>query len=491
MKKFLSLLLTIISLTVVICSCSKNTTPIETETGENGEIITTTAKQTTTKSTGKETTSTIQKNTETTKKNDSTEFPEDHYVKTGGPLSVKYVETPTRVILPGVDFSYYNKLDNERYVFCFDPLCDHSTWSCVANIFYCARECVYSPYTKRIYMEREDTLFSMKFDGSDIRIEISFGDVGSDITKDPVRTGDAFGRIENLQQYDNYLYFVYPTSIKKDNSDYGYEFFWSLFRYNLKTKKLENLSENVGHISNYFYSFALTKDKIYFNDLTADRGIRLFSSNLDMTDIKEVDIENSEKIIVSNAIFDGENFYSAITEYKKEEITGTSPTAESYQIVCFDPETKIITEISEKSYVADNNAGRINIFSVTDEYIYYTIDDPFYIGTYKTRTGENSVYNSRHTLYRIRKDGSDKKVVYEGLTSKDPKVISCGLRNLYIISGEKKAIAIIITNQYSAPKMSPNGYESVDWQRSFYVSFDIDDNGNFVNMHELELDIDE
>ena len=497
MKKITALILSIITLAVIICSCGKNTKPIETETDENGEIITTTTtkEQATTKNTSKETTSTTQKNGETTKKSDEFEFPEDHYIDTGYPSNIRYIETPTRVIIPRLEFTYYSKLDDERYYFCFDPLCDHSVQSCPVNIFYCSDECIFSPYTNRLYMERYDTLFSMKFDGSDIRMEISFGDVGSDITKDPVRSSGTYGQISCLQQYDNYLYFVYPTSIKKDNSDSELQSFWSLFRYDLKTKKLENLSENVGYESSYLSAFTLTKNKIIFSDMTENRGVRLFSANLDMTDIKEIDTGKYENLAISQRIYDGEKLYIEHAEYKKSENTGANLTTESYQIIGFDPDTYEITEVSEKSYmlVSDNKTakGRIEIYAITDEFIYYTIWDSFLIGTLKTKYGEQPTYNFRHTLYRMKKDGSDEQVIFEGLTSKDPKVISYSIGELYLMDGGTKAIAKVMQYQYSTPRIMPDGSEYANWQGSFYASFDIDDNGNFVNMHELALDYDE
>ena len=490
MKKITALILSIVTLAVIICSCGKNTKPIETETDENGEIITTatTKEQATTKNTGKETTSTTKNNTETTKKDDKNEFPEDHYIKTGYPLDNKYVETPTRVIMPAIELTYYSKLDDERYYFCFDPLCDHSKLSCVACIFRHTRGSVYSPYTNRLYMIREDTLFSMNFDGSDVKIEISLGDVGSDITKLAIGHG-ASGRMTNLQQYDNYLYFIFPTTIEQNDSDYGYMFIRSLFRYDLNTNKLENLFEKSNYVSNYFNSFVLSKEKIYFEDLNENGDARLFSANLDMTDMKEVDISVGDRLDSYYMIYDGEKFYSILKDYKKGEQTGALPTPESYQIVCFDPETEIITEVSEKSYSSgQNGAGMMTLYAVTDEYIYYTVADPFYIGTKHTKSGDRSVYNHSHTLYRMKKDGSEKKVVFEGVTSKDPKVISYGISELYILEDGKKAIALVETAQYSTPRIMPDGSEYANWQGSFYASFDIDDNGNFVNMHELVLD---
>ena len=492
MKKILSLLLTIISLTVVICSCGQVINPVETQTDSNGEIITTTtAKQTTSKSTEKETTSTIQKSIETTKKNDSTEFPEDHYVKIGYPVRYKYIETPTRVIIPIREFTYYSKLDNERYYFCFDPLCDHNRMSCVACIFGGAQDGVYSSYTNRLYVERRDTLYSMKFDGSDIKIEVSFGDVGSDISQLHFDKGPN-ARIMNLQIYDNYLYFIYPTFSQEEWLGTGYIAFWSLFRYNLKTKKLENLSENVGHVSTYFQDFILTKNKIYFYDLDEDGDVYFFSANLDFTEINKTSLNKNDYFDKDFMIYDGEKLYSMYVEYKNGETSSVLPTVESYQIVCFNPETETVLGVSEKSYYsAEKSSGIMTLYAVTDDYIYYTVSEPFYIGTKHTKSGDRAVYNHRHTIYRMNKDGSDKKVVFEGVTSKDPKVTSYEINELYILEGGKKAIALVSADQYSTPIIMPNGYESANWQRSVYASFDIDDNGNFVNMHELELDIDE
>ena len=174
MKKILSLLLAIISLTVIICSCGQVVKPVATETDENGEIITTatTVKQNTSEGTSKETTgkaTETTKNTETTKKTDEFEFPEDHYLKTGykktailGPV---FIETPSRVILtrgPNNHLCYYSKVDESLYTLCFDPLCEHKNRNCFSRKFplgYLTQP-VYSEYNNRLYIPYLECLYS-------------------------------------------------------------------------------------------------------------------------------------------------------------------------------------------------------------------------------------------------------------------------------------------------------------------------------------------
>lgn len=276
-------------------------------------------------------------------------------------------------------------MDNERYYFCFDPLCDHNRTSCVACIFGSTKESVYSPYTNRLYAVRIDTIFSMNFDGSDIKLEFSFDDIGSDITKPAVRQGIG-GRITSLQQYDNYLYFLYPAYVQKEELYIGYDIFWSLYRYDLKTRKLENLSENVGHQSNYLNDYILTKNKIYFYDLDIDGEMYFFSANLDLTDIKKTSLDKDDYFDKDFMIYDGENLYSMYVEYKEEKFPSGLPIPEYYQIVSFNPETETVLGVSEKSYYsAEKSSGTMTLYAVTDDYIYYTVSDPFYIGTKHTK----------------------------------------------------------------------------------------------------------
>ena len=491
MKKITALILSIITLAVIICSCGKNTKPIETETDENGDIITTTTtkEQATTKSTSMETTS-------TTKKSDEFEFPEGHYIKTGYKkttlLGSAFLETPSRIILtrgPNRHLCYYSKADDGFYTFCFDPLCEHNTINCFSRKFdfgYLTQP-VYAEYNNRLYLPFLDCLYSSKFDGTDIRLEFALGDYGKELGK----RVNGSEEIKCMQTYDNYVYFTFPVAVYDDSNDFAVKYYHQLYRYNLDTKKLENLFENVGYNNKgSFRAFYLSSGKIFFSDVT-NEGMQLFSANIDMTNCHPINIEAKYAMLFENegVIFDGRRFFSVIN-------SETDDGQEVQYIVAFDPETEKMeiiytSQIISKQINGQNyNLGHFNINAITEEYIYFSVnEDMFLIGKYKTRDGYGYSYNTYHTTYRIKKDGTDKILVFEGVTNKDPKVTSYSLEEFYF--SDSKVIAQLYAYTYSTPVIMPDGSETGDWQKSKFVTFDIAPDGSFVNMHELKLDHDE
>ena len=493
MKKFIALFFSIILIVIIICSCSKNTKPIETETDENSEIITTASNQTTTKNGDRETTNsentTTSKSLETTSSSGSeTNLPNTHGIKTGYSLispDAVFVETPSRVIVSkGINgrISYYSKADGGLYTFCFDPLCDHKSRSCFTRKFnfnYFIQP-VYSEYSGRLYLPRKDCLYSSKFDGTDIRLEIALGEHGKDLEK----TSNGGDDIKYVQSYDNYIYFSYPTVKSANENDI--ESHHELYRYNVDTKKLENLFENTGYESHSFQSYFLSYDKIFFSDITDD-GIVFYSADMDMTGLRETKMDRkiSSKLSTVDSVFDGEKFYMTMLEE-------TDSQSMAY-IVSFDPEKEEIEKIYSTNLIYKDTNGitqTINwmtIKAVTDKYIYFTAnEEPFLIGKYKNKNGDSYVYLTDHTMYRINKDGTDKVLVFEGVTSKDPKNASYSISEMYI--SNDKIIAQIYKCEYSAPIILPTGFESQKWRTTQFVTFDIAPDGSFVNMHELVLD---
>ena len=407
MKKILSLLLAIISLTVIICSCGQPVKPVGTETDTNGEIITTTTtkEQATTKVTSKETTgkaTETTKNTETTKKNDKFEFPEDHYIKTGYKLTAQlapvFVETPSRVILScGINgqINYYSNADGGLYTFCYDPLCDHGNTNCVASRFsfsYLSQP-AYLGYSNRVYLPYKDCLYSSKFDGSDLKLELALGDHGKEF--DPMDHSEE--AIIYVQTYDNYIYFTFPSIIEiKNYNGTGRtvkELHYSLYRFNIDTKNVENLFENVGYTTGKnFKSFYISKNNIYFSDVTDD-GRKTFSANLDMTGLRELNLETKYSNMLANeyVIFDGDKFYSMVSE-------NTDNNNKTGYIISFDPETEKIETVYACSIKTETqngiklSLGHFKLNAVTDEYIYFSVDEnPFLVGKYKTKSGDSYI----------------------------------------------------------------------------------------------------
>ena len=44
-----------------------------------------------------------------------------------------FIDLPSRILFESDYVFYYSKADGKAYVYCFDPLCDHSNGTCLAN----------------------------------------------------------------------------------------------------------------------------------------------------------------------------------------------------------------------------------------------------------------------------------------------------------------------------------------------------------------------
>ena len=479
MKRIIALFLTIIILTTAVCACNKqNTDEIQTNNTKKESTITTSYTNESLQTQTKVVISTETTSTDKIKTNE-----EFHYVKTGYHINSIFEEMPSRILVADGQLQYYSKVDGEIYIFCFDPLCDHNGEYCTSLKFRSNANAVYSPFSNRLYLTRRQNLFSMNFDGTDIKLEVSFGDIGKDLN---IPTKNSNENIICLKTYNEYLYFIYPTKIENVESENGstrLKATNSLFRYNLETKKLENLSESVGYEGNYFNEYYIIGNKIFFNDYSTEFGYRFCYTNLDMTDLLVFDLVNDSPLIISNAICYDEQIYTTVEETKDKKTTK--------YIICIDTKKKETVLLTDKYEMLINNGassgkGDVALLAVTDDYIYYTINDPFLLGIAHTKSGDRYVCTSNHTTYRMNKDGSNNIVVFEGVTSNDPSVMSFAIDNMYIIGN--KVIAKIWANQYTGPQVMPSGGINYNWQHTKFVTFDIAPDGSFVNMHELELD---
>lgn len=490
MKKTIALFLTIFILTMAVCSCNVQKQNEQAVTSQYNEIpIASIEKQTTYNSEKNETTI---KKTESTSTSDNEIIitNETHTFKTGYKITSSFIEMPSRILITGGAPSYYSKADEEMYTFCFDPLCSHSNADCIALKFMTVgnmKNAVYSSETNRIYMPRGENIFSMKFDSTDVKIEVSMGDDGKDLIKYPQSTMP----IENLQIYDKYLFFVniQAKTIPNYYGDGASETIAvkTLFRYNCENRTIENLFERSGYEGNNFVNYYIANEKIFFIDINSENGARFHVCDIDFENIKDIENDNFS-INTDEMIYDGERFFTVSSDFSIDEVSGKS-LAENYYIICIDPNTEKNVQIGEKIIRGDNNKGNIKILAVTDEYIYYTENDPFLIGTLSSNGKETKFYTSDHTTYRISKDGSGKTVVFEGVTSADPTILQYAIKEMYIFGS--KVIANVSANKYEPPRTLPNGKMAANWQHTQFVTFDIAPDGSFVNMHELALDIDE
>ena len=198
-------------------------------------------------------------------------------------------ETPTRLIYisNAGQMMYYNKLDGEVYPLCFDPVCKHGKGcnsrkiNSFSPIRYCEEE-------NRLYAFYKDSIFSMSFDGSDVRIEYSIG-LGDDAP---------WYIFEGLALYNGYAYFT-----MQDLETEVYK----LYRLNLKTKKLENLMENAGLID--INNFTISEDgMLYLWAKKEASAFEFYRADEDLTNIEKL------PYMAWGSYFIGDLIYSAETE---------------------------------------------------------------------------------------------------------------------------------------------------------------------------------
>ena len=181
------------------------------------------------------------------------------------PTRRNVIESPTRILYSDEGWlCYYNKLDGKTYPFCFEPLCKHDLADrlCTSNLFVLGDiigNMVYSSYDNRFYFLRGHKLCSMSFDGSDVRIEHSFGETGN-----PYEMDYELGILADISSYQNFVFFLWV------NSDTGH---YNLMRFDIKQGKCENLSEKAGLTDNMGRYFIVDDRILFLSTMAGDNAL--------------------------------------------------------------------------------------------------------------------------------------------------------------------------------------------------------------------------
>ena len=285
-------------------------------------------------------------------------------------------ETPTRVLyVLDATVHYYNKLDGEAYVFCFDPLCRHSD-TCISQKFLKIDErqpIRYCETNNRFYALRGKSLISFSFDGSDLQIIYTYGDSDwNEMNYDNII-------LQYLEIYDGYAYFTIQ------DADTGVR---HIYRYHLTERKLEMVLKHQQYIENII-SMSLIDQHLYFWASNEERQI-LYQYDLNSKTLRSV-----TESFFSLDFFDGSKFYSAPFQ---EIQTATGVQYTSKEIVAFDTKSNSRVVLCENDF-----AGTVRLLALTDRYLYYTVYDPLVIG-YQTRPFSSPTPVKNDQYYIIRYD---------------------------------------------------------------------------------------
>lgn len=312
------------------------------------------------------------------------------------PVGDAFSETPTRLLYVQMGkLLYYNKLTAETDVFCFDPLCKHSgPDECIAHKFMMADSGIqsieYCEYDNRFYALRGAQFCSFAFDGSDLRVEHSFGEEGKFGSN---RHGVyMFGDLIHLSIHGQYIYFY-----ARDNESGKH----ALIRFDAQTKEIHRIfydaETNLG-------GYLISEDTLYVSMAGAYSG--LYRANLDGSRLEKI----SDNIYAdfSTGIFDGEKNYMPESDGEHQKIVAFSPARNTFEDIL----------------LIEDDARR-RLLAVTDQYIFFTKNDPISVGFYESHLGKDEIFNYTSKIYRFDKESGEIVTVLDD--------IRCSARMLYFI----------------------------------------------------------
>lgn len=357
----------------------------------------------------------------------------------GYPAEMLMTDSPTRLIfLSGYHIHYYNKLDGEIYPFCFDPLCGHSSsLDCLSMRFIMlgmGQTIKYSAYDNRCYILRGQKFCSVSFDGSDLRVDYSFGEEGdfSELGYSP------FG-VLNLEILGQYAYMLWI------DSDTGY---YKLMRYDMSSKKMSKIYE-VSKQDEYFdYT-------IQGNQLLLKIGSKIYLSNYDATDLQEV--KGHEEAFLKS-IYNGEYYFEFATHYDEDGLMVYDG------IVKYDPNT------NTKERIYSNSGGnRILFYAVTADKLYFNVNEPLSIGAEVLRGEVFERFNYQSKVYCIDINTGECSIVFDDIQYSIEEIFFLEENKLFI-----KGAECVISSDKATNKAAV-----------FTAEFDED--GNIVNMEKKRL----
>ena len=357
------------------------------------------------------------------------------------PIDSGMTETPTRALVHMSELYYYNKLDGQFYTFCFDPLCTHQTVECLA--YRLARSLVvrqnieHSDYNGRLYVLRGQKIYSLRSDGSDVRLECSFGERGD--WNEVVMVGETTESLQKMTLQGRYLYA--ENIVRQDNRTVK-----TLVCYDMETGEVKTLevgeSEDYG---NYFVGEDCLYVSFYPLDSIEQEWYRMDSTLTTRERMEETDF--LEGAYPFRSICDGSTL-CFVEEHWEYDSNGNVVDLDYGEIKLYDFESgeqKVLYEMEAQ------HASSIKLLAMTEESIYFTVYDPLYLGTYMdSRTGRETVYtNDYHQIYRMDRDGGNLTMIMDDISCEVDEIIL--LDSQILIDGQ---ICQEIENSHSAKRVS-------------------------------------
>ena len=368
------------------------------------------------------------------------------------PMQNAMTDTPTRVLFLDGGLCYYNKMDGNRYVFCFDPLCTHGE-ECISRHFWPAitssgyQNIEYSTYNGRIYTLRDQKIYSFRSDGSDIRLECSFGE-GGDWDDD-----ESYFSTESIRMmgfYENYLYVVNFTA--QDGSIRR-----ALVRYDMDSGETKTLEMDD---SLYFQDYLIGEDSLYVAVWGLD-GREWYRVSFDFATVERMEGDMPEKSAGIDSLFDGNTLYLVSEIYETDVGNGLM--------------TRVFSSIERYDFASgeyqvlfeQNDGARLQLLAMTEDSIYFTREEPRYLGTYTGRGGETVYTNDYSRIYRMDRNGENLTIIMDD--------ISCEVTGVFLLDSK-----ILIDGNYCREIEN-----SSSCKRNAFMIAELDDAGMVTSVGRL------
>ena len=354
------------------------------------------------------------------------------------PYQSDIVDTPTRVIYPiNGQIRYYNKLDGQEYVFCFDPLCDHDL-DCLSYKFpYLTfnTSVAWCGENNRIYFLRGSQFCSVSFDGSDLKIEKSYGEHGY-FDQYVYET-----HLWNISCYNNIICFLIRDNMSGE---------FRLIEYDVRTKSYIDLNDYLslaGVLEGYILSDRGIYMRVIFDDETRLCFVPYNGQNLEFV--------SNLSVSLTDGIFDNQVLYLTMYIQKDESKYRT--------IVSYSVNDKQIKE--EYSHTDANSA--IVLLASTDKYLYFKQNELKIIGYKNTSMGLSPVVNTYSKLYRMNMDSKEIECIFNDL--------SCEISNMCFLD----SFHLLIVGD----KCVPDDMNAKKIPQAFTA--ELDENGYIINLLEV------
>ena len=345
----------------------------------------------------------------------------DTIIKKGGENSL--LDTPSRIVFSQLfavgqyddqyNF-YYSKADGKAYVYCFDPLCDHSGEKCLARPMYYDMTRKIAGFelfstvfiNNRFYgVAKQGQIYSFAFDGSDLRIEYGKDSYTNEEINELQHYWDP-----NIRACGSYIY------IRLNADENGNP---HTLRFNTETKEMEDLTEKTG---NFIHP------DFFFNEEIYGRGAdRLwYKSDLELKETQSIEAMPTSSAFYGSLFF--ETAYDE-TDSKRNKAIG---------LQVLDMKT------GEKTIISNEMLGleaptRYTIAAADENYIYFYPFKRILIGTFVDAKGrEIKIYKDNEgKLYRVKHDGTECICIYDNPNFEfDYPEIGIIVGNQFVIKGQ-------------------------------------------------------